>query len=71
MGKNELKWGVWFLTLAGLVWGLVGLGYFLNTNLNIVNLVLGSVPALENLLYLVVGICAVSVAYFHIKKGEK
>jgi uncharacterized protein len=37
-------------------WGLVGLGYFFGTNLNIVNLLLGKWPILENLVYLLVGI---------------
>ena len=68
MGEKELMWGTWFLVAAGLLWGLIGLGYFLNVNLNVVNLVLGGMPLLENLLYAVVGVCALSVGYFLFKK---
>ena len=68
MGSAELKWGVWTLVVAGVVWGLVGLGYFLNTNLNVINLILGSWPAVENIVYILVGVCALSVAYFTMQK---
>ncbi|MEX0621493.1 MAG: DUF378 domain-containing protein [Candidatus Woykebacteria bacterium] len=64
----ELKWGVWTLVVAGVAWGLVGLGYFLNTNLNVINLILGSWPAVENIVYILVGICAVWVAYLQMGK---
>jgi uncharacterized membrane protein YuzA (DUF378 family) len=65
---NEMKMGTWVLIIGGLLWGLVGLGYFLNTNLNIVNLVFGSVPVLENLIYVGVGICALWVGYLKMNK---
>jgi len=68
MGSTELKWGVRTLVVAGVIWGLVGLGYFLNTNLNIINLILGSWPAVENIVYILVGVCALSVAYFTMQK---
>ena len=68
MGSTELKWGVRTLVIAGVIWGLVGLGYFLNTNLNVINLILGSWPAVENIVYILVGVCALSVAYFTMQK---
>ena len=68
MGSKELQWGVWALVVAGVVWGLVGLGYFLNTNLNVVNLIFGSWPVVENIVYIIVGVCALSVAYFTMQK---
>ena len=68
MGSTELKWGVRTLVVAGVIWGLVGLGYFLNTNLNVINLILGSWPAVENIVYIIVGVCALSVAYFTMQK---
>jgi uncharacterized membrane protein YuzA (DUF378 family) len=51
------------LAIGGLNWGLVGLGYFLKTNLNLVNLLLGSIPVAEAIVYLLVGIAAVIHAY--------
>jgi len=68
MGSTELKWGVRTLVVAGVIWGLVGLGYFLNTNLNVVNLIFGSWPVVENIVYIIVGVCALSVAYFTMQK---
>ncbi len=64
----EKKWGLWILVIGGLNWGLIAIGYFLNTNLNVVNLVLGGWPLVENLVYLLVGICAVTVAYMEMQK---
>ena len=50
----------WALVLVGaLNWGLVGLGGFFGGNWNVVNLTLGSVSWLENLVYLLVGVAAV------------
>jgi uncharacterized membrane protein YuzA (DUF378 family) len=48
----------WFLVIVGgLNWGLVGVGQLMGSNLNIVNLLLGSYPMVESIIYLVVGIC--------------
>lgn len=44
--------------VGGLNWGLSGLGMFMGINLNVVNLLLGSMPTLEAVVYLVVGIAA-------------
>jgi hypothetical protein len=54
--------------IGGLNWGLVGLGYFLDINLNLVNLLLGAWPMIENIVYLLVGICAVVLAIMCMKK---
>lgn len=48
--------------IGALNWGLVGL-----FNFNLVNLILGSVPAVERLVYVVVGVSAVVVAVTHPK----
>lgn len=63
-----MRWGMWILIVAGVIWGLVGLGYFLGTNLNVVNLIVGSWPAVENIVYILVGICAVWVAWLGMQK---
>ncbi|MFH0770538.1 MAG: DUF378 domain-containing protein [Candidatus Peregrinibacteria bacterium] len=56
------------LVLVGaLNWGLAGLGYFLGQNLNVVNLLLGSQPTIEAVVYLLVGLSAIVVIW----KGQK
>ncbi len=47
------------VVIGALNWGLVGLGYLLKTNLNVVNLILGSMPTLEHIVYLLVGLAAI------------
>jgi uncharacterized membrane protein YuzA (DUF378 family) len=47
------------LVIGGLNWGLTGLGGFLEKNLNLVNLILGKIPVVENIVYLVVGLAAI------------
>lgn len=52
------------LTVVGAInWGLVGLGGFLGSNLNLVNLLVGSWPSLESIVYLLVGLSGILVAY--------
>lgn len=67
MEKMEQKWGIWLLIIAGLNWGLVGLGYFVGANLNIINLILGSWPAVENIVYVIVGLCAIWLAWLQLQ----
>jgi len=71
MGEMEKKWGRWILIAGGLNWGLAGFGRFFDTNLNIINIILGSVPAVENLVYVIIGICAAGVGYMELAKSEK
>lgn len=48
------------LTIVGaLNWGLVGLGGFMGSNWNLVNLLLGAWPTLEMVVYVLVGLSAV------------
>ncbi len=47
------------LVVGGVNWGLTALGF------NLVNLVLGGFPALEKLVYLLVGVSAVYLAATH------
>lgn len=49
--------------VGGLNWGLVGLGGFMGSNWNVVEMLLGSVPTVENLVYVLVGVAAVYEAY--------
>ena len=50
--------------IGGINWGLVGLGGFLGKNLNVVNLLLGGVPTLEYVVYILVGLAALKKAVF-------
>jgi uncharacterized membrane protein YuzA (DUF378 family) len=52
--------------IGALNWGLVGLGGFLGMNLNVVNLILGSWPKVEWIVYVLVGLSAL----FLLMKGS-
>jgi len=47
------------LIVGGFNWGLVGLGMLLNKSWNLVNMIFGSMPTVEGIIYLLVGISAV------------
>lgn len=49
--------------IGGLNWGLVGLADF-----NLVNVILGFAPVLERIVYILVGLSAIYVAYDSFKK---
>ena len=51
------------LIIGGLNWGLVGVGNFMGSNWDLVNLVLGGIPVLQNIVYLLVGVSAVCAAW--------
>ncbi len=59
----------WWLVIIGAInWGLVGISGFIDgLYLNVVNLLLGNWPAVESLVYVLVGIAAL-VAIFGCKK---
>ena len=48
----------WYLVLVGgLNWGLVGAGMLMGSSWNLVSMIFGSMPTVEAIIYLVVGIC--------------
>lgn len=47
------------MLVGAINWGLVGLGNFLGTDLNVVHMLLGSWSMLENIVYVLVGLSAV------------
>ncbi|MBD3390035.1 DUF378 domain-containing protein [Candidatus Micrarchaeota archaeon] len=49
--------------IGGLNWGLVGL-----LNLDLVQLILGSIPMLAQIVYIVVGLAALYMIYFAVKE---
>lgn len=60
MGKSALDWIALVLVIVGAVnWGLVGL-----FNLNVVSAVLGGVPWLEKLVYILVGLSGLYMIYW-------
>ncbi len=64
MRDNYLDWTSLVLVIVGaLNWGLVGLGGYMGSDLNLVSMLLGSVPVVENLVYLLVGLAGVYEIY--------
>ena len=54
---------VMLLTVVGaLNWGLVGVGEFFDYNLNLVNLLVGTWPIVESVVYMLVGVSGVLAA---------
>ena len=53
--------------IGGLNWGLMAIGTYMGSNWNVVNLLLGSWPTVENLVYLLVGLGALSLLVSHKK----
>ncbi len=51
--------------VGGLNWGLMAIGSYMGSNWNVVNLILGSWPAVENLIYLLVGLSAIVLVSSH------
>ncbi|MDA1208466.1 MAG: DUF378 domain-containing protein [bacterium] len=50
------KVGCILILIGGINWGLVGLGGFLGSDLNVVHMILGAWPKVEWLVYLLVGV---------------
>lgn len=66
MKHKGVCWVMMLLVVVGAVnWGLVGLGGFMGGNWNLVNLLLGSVAPLENLVYLLVGLSGLGLLAVH------
>lgn len=62
--KSVIDWIALVLVIVGgLNWGLVGL-----FNLDLVELILGSIPILQRIVYIVVGLAAIYLIYFATKK---
>lgn len=62
---SYLDWVSLILVIVGaLNWGLVGIGMYLDANWNLVTLLLGSIPTLEALVYVVVGLAGIYELYF-------
>jgi len=72
MNGKGLHMVAWILVIVGaLNWGLVGLGGFLGGSWNLVNMILGSWPMLEWLVYVLVGASAVYELVTHKKNCKQ
>lgn len=61
------SWTAWTLVVIGaLNWGLIGVGNFLGADWNVVKLLLSNFPAIEWIIYILVGIAGI-VALFGCK----
>ncbi|MDO8468557.1 MAG: DUF378 domain-containing protein [Candidatus Peribacter sp.] len=68
-GKSLFGMVAGVLTVVGaLNWGLIGVGVFLNRDLNVVRMVTGTVPAAEAVVYILVGLGAVWVLIESIRR---
>ncbi len=57
---DALSWVAVILLIVGAInWGLVGIGGLMGQNLNVVNMLLGSIPMLENVIYVLVGVAGI------------
>lgn len=69
MQKNIMDWiALVLVIIGGLNWGLVGIGNFMSGNWDLVDLILGSVPWLANIVYILVGLSAIYLIYFATKE---
>ena len=59
------------VVIGGVNWGLVGLGGFLGQDLNVVNWLLGSWPAVEWIVYILVGLASLMLGIGACKNGDK
>ena len=51
------------LIIGGLNWGLYGVGLFFDSNWNLVYLLLGKLPIIESVVYIIVGLSAIAVIF--------
>jgi len=65
---KTLHYIAFILTVIGaLNWGLMGIGYFAGSNWNVVNLLVGTLPPLEAVIYILVGLSALWLIIEHKK----
>ena len=63
MRLGTIEWATIAIVVIGaLNWGLVGIGGFIAMNLNLVNLLFGSIPTLEYAIYVIVGLAGLYLA---------
>ncbi|MBD3310002.1 DUF378 domain-containing protein [Candidatus Woesearchaeota archaeon] len=72
MAKENMTTWDWIayvlLVVGGLNWGLVGIGNLAEMNLDLVQLLLGGIPVLRDIVYILVGLSAVYALFAIAKK---
>ena|SRR3989344_1791544 len=59
-GRCTTSWIIKILVIVGGInWGLVGVGMFMMADWNVVHMLLGSMPTVEAIVYVLVGLAAV------------
>jgi uncharacterized membrane protein YuzA (DUF378 family) len=51
------------VVVGGVNWGLIGLGMLMGSDWNVVHMILGAVPMLEAVVYVLVGLAAVKMVW--------
>ena len=59
----------WLTIIGGLNWGLVGIGYFFQGNWDVLYLILGSMPIVQYIVYILIGLSAI-YTIFGCRKGN-
>jgi uncharacterized protein len=59
------------VVVGGLNWGLVGIGGFMGKDLNVVHMLLGAWPMVENIVYVLVGLAAIVKAVMFFTKCKE
>lgn len=49
------------MVVGGINWGLIGIGMLMDRNWNVINLILGGIPTLEAVVYILVGLAAIKM----------
>ena len=62
-GCTCAKIGKVLLLIGGLNWGLVGVGMLMGSDWNVVTMLVGSMPTLEAVVYVLVGVAAVMACF--------
>ena len=71
MNKGPLAKLAYVLVIIGaLNWGLVGVGSLAGSNWNVVNLILGGIPSVEAIVYVLVGLSALVLLFGGKKNGS-
>jgi uncharacterized membrane protein YuzA (DUF378 family) len=70
-GKGMHMISFTLVIIGGLNWGLVGIGELAGSNWNVVNMILGSWPAVEAIVYILVGLAAIQMVITHKKDCRK